>query len=354
MIYRSTIEQVDEYRNSPALSQSYIRDVILKGKPLKTKFKESITGDVVDMYLTMPDAVEDFYTVYEGPVPSAKLMEILVSAMEYLLGKGELGPDISKYRGLILKIANENAFDMAKTDAVKFSQILTKAGAWWQFVTESSGKNVITEKERSFGAQIAKLAEGHRVSGMFFQDAPGRDFYYQKPIYFQVNGVECKALLDLLVVSHVKKVVMDVEIKTIFMSTSETIASQIKQYNYPDQLSFYREAIKSILKEVGAEGYAIESKWLFIPKDIREEGKYFNPVVWPFTEEMDMWARYGGTLSSGSVYKTKGYYMESKRTVKGWEEGIQIYKNVMVTGAKTFALPPKAMTDEDANQLYFT
>ncbi len=355
MITRGIIQEVHDYRLSSAVSQSYLRDIVMKGKPIKAKFRESVTGDVVDMYLTLPDEVEDFYTTYEDTVPSDKLSDILTKTMEYLLEKGDLTPDIRRYRGLILKIASEEKFDMNKSDATKFKQIEEKAGKWWEFVTESWGKNVITEKERSFGAQIAELTMRHKVSAAFFQDATGRDFYYQVARYFTHNGVECKMLPDILIVSHVKNTIYIVDIKTIFLANTFNISQHIKQYNYPDQLSFYENGIQYDLKSLGAEGYKIETLWLFIPKDIRDEGKYFNPILWPCTEEMKTWSRWGGIYKSGNVYKTKGHFMESEKEVKGWEHGIEMYRKAVESKSSIFGIhSSEPITNKQSNQLYFT
>jgi hypothetical protein len=278
-----------------------------------------------------------------------------MSAMEYLLGKDELGPDIRRYRGLILKIAAENKFDMNKSDATKFKQIEDKAKDWWQFVVESWGKNVITEKERSFGAQIAELAKIHRVSAPFFNDAQGRDFYYQVARYFTHQGVECKMLADILIVSHIKRTIYIVDIKTIFLANAYNISSHIKQYNYPDQLSFYEVGVGYDMEALGAVGYKIETLWLFIPKDIREEGRYFSPVLWPCTEEMKVWSRHGGVYKSGNVYKTKGHFMESEKEVKGWEQGLDLYRKALETRSPIFEIHSKEpVTNKQANQLFFT
>ena len=355
MITRGTIEEILEYRDSDAVSQSFLKDVVMRGKPARTKHKESVTGDIVDMYLTLPNEVEDFYTTYSGGVPSPRLTEILTATMEWLYGKGSLTPNIRDHRGAILKIAADDQFDMNKSDAVKFKQIEEKAKEWWEFMVTAGGKNVVSEKDRSFGAEIARYAENHPVSGPWFHDVPDRDFYFQVPTYFYHNGVECKILPDISVVSHLKKKLIIVDIKTVFASDHSTIAHQIKKYDYPNQLSYYGVGMETQLEALGAVGYAIETYWLFIPKDIRDEGKYFTPVLWPCTEEMKHWARFGGLYKSGNEYISGNHYMESKKHIMGWEQALEIYRNAKEKNLSSYSVQAnKTITPNDANQLFFT
>jgi hypothetical protein len=359
MIYRATKEDIWNYRDSGAISQSFLKDVVMKGKKVGTSHSDRGLGSIIDTYLTMPDHVDDFYADFGGNVPTEKLGEILISAIEHLFENRRLTPNLELHKETVLRQAEWAQFDMNKLPNTKWKSILEKAKHWWEFQVDNMGlgKEVVTTKDIGIGAKIAEFTLAHPVSRPFFTHLDGRDYYYQKAIYFEYLGVQCKALLDILIVSHVKRKVVITDLKSIFEATEKTIAWQIKENSYPNQLSFYEVAVESILEELGAVGYEVDCNWLFVPKDIREQGAYFTPVVWPCTSSMRHWARYGGAIMGSRTYLMENCdnrSIEPVIQVMGWEDALSLYKDCMASGAQVFKKKEKAILPQDADRLYFS
>jgi len=328
----------------------------MKGKNTRITISgDKGVGDIVDAYLTLPDQVEDLYCVFDGAVPSDKLVEVLSECMEYLVGKGNLTPDIRVHKKAVLNQLKFADFDQNKNPDTLFESVVKKAGQWWEFIVSNIGKDVITERDRSVGHEIAQRVMNHPKASVFFNTYPSRDFYYQVPFYSSIDGVPCKILPDILIVSHPLKKIFITDIKTIFKTSRQIVADHIREYQYPHQLSFYEEVLKSYINAgglVGAENYEIVTRWLFVPKDIRPE-VVFNPLIWPCTSEMKRWAEWGGTVEGSRIYMLDKP-VTSNYTINGWRYALDVYKASIQNGSSTFgAFEDPNITEEIANQLYF-
>ena len=357
MIQRATVADIWAYKDSPAISRSFLKEVVMAGKSTSTQDTDRGLGSIVDTCLTMPDHADDFFAAFKGNAPTPTLSKVLVNAMEHLLEKRRLTADITYHKDTVLRQTELDDFDQKKKPETRWASIVEKARDWWLFNVDQlgQGREVITAEDLSLGIRIADMAREHPVSRMFFTHLEGRDYYYQKAIYFEYLGVKCKALLDILIVSHVRRKLVITDIKTIFEATQEQIAFQIKKFQYPIQPSFYEVAAESILEELGAVGYEIETNFLFIPKNIRDGGIYFKPVIWPCTTAMKHWARYGGKIMGSRTYAMEEYPSQfGIQEVMGWEEGLMLYKDCMATGARTYRKKEKPISPYDADKLYFT
>lgn len=339
MIWRPTLEELREYKDSKALNSHYLTDVVMKGKSLGYTGNSSTIGDLVDIYLTLPDLVSEIFTVFTGTAPSEKVIDFLTDAMVYLAERKSLTAVMKDHEEVILKQAGFAGFDQKKKPEVLFANLLAKAQDWWRFTVEAIGKTVVLERDRSFAAEIEKATKRHDATSVYFPDyeIPGRDLYYQKPIYFEIpvddfKCVECKALPDLVIVSHTKRKIIHKEIKTVFDCTNEIILEQLKKYSYVDQVSFYEEALRSEYATLIAAGYEIESEILFISKNLNA----FRPVFVPMTKDMLDWSKYGGAIE-GRHYNFDNHTMRTLKDVKGWLHYVKVYKKTMSTAtANTF------------------
>lgn len=353
-VFRGTYRGMLSYRDNPAISQSFLKDVVLNGKAIGTDHRSSIVGDIVDAYLTIHNEVDSAFTVYTGPIPSDKLTAILEESIAALLRKNRLTDNISDHKNLIMKIADDHGFDSAKKRETRWESIMGKASDWWTFMVTAAGKQVITERDRSFGDEIAKRVLNCQETGIYFHPFPGRDFYYQIPIFFEYKGVHCKAMPDIVVVSHAKKTIYDVEIKTIFQSTYQIISRQIKEFGYTDQLSFYREALTQKFADLISKGYKIESKWMFIPKDIRYS--QFYPVIWPCSHEMMDWAKWGGHIETEKSYLMRKGGSSVKRILRpvyGWDFAIDCYNQTIENGWEYFNIQAHLNPSEELSESFF-
>lgn len=353
MIQRGTKEEIFAYLCSTALNQSFLKKVVLRGRSTSLERSTQLTGDFVDMALTLPDHVEEFYTVYTGETPSGPMEKMLLNCIEYLIEKRRLTPDIKQHREAILKQCEFDEYCPKAKPDTKFQNIVAKGAYWWQFVVESSGKIVISDNEMSFGMGIVDQTKIHPVTAPYFPDAspPGRDFYYQIPIYFTVEGQACKGLPDIVVVSHTRKEIHLVDIKTIWETSRTTMFDQIRTNRYIFQSSFYAEALRQKFKDLIAQGYTVECKIMFIPKN----RKVFNPEIIPVTQKMLDWEKFGGRIT-GRTYENEApsFLYRSNFPIKGWLDAVRIYQTAVRNNLQAFNLQVNApITGAEAETLFF-
>lgn len=361
MVINSSLDDILQYRDNPRVSQSYLKDVVLRGKRRAMKYLDQVTGDVVDIALTVPEFLDDLYCSFDGKIPSDRLMEILTDTMEYLIGKDRITANIADHRQIIMKIAKDEGFDSNKSEAVLWESIKEKASAWWQFTIQNLGKSVVTNKDLMMAHTIAEYAQSHpNTRGFLAIDLPGRVIYNQLYLPFTAEGVDCKVLIDRLIVSPEKRKVVIVEIKTIFSTNLQDISLQIKKFKYHWQTTFQYIAVSQNLKNIGAVDdageYEIEAYWVFIPKDIRDNGAYFVPVVWPCTVEMMDLAYFGGKKTSDTYFLNKtGKIISPQVSIMGIKDALIIYKNAVDQGLKDYKVRETLKVDTNkANELFFT
>lgn len=352
----TNVENIWQYRDSQNISFGFIQEVVLAGKTVGTTHSDSGLGSIVETYLTLPDHVDDFYAEFGGNVPSDALANVLTNAIGHLISVNRLTPNITLHKEVILRQTEYDGFDLKKTKPVLWKQILEKAKDWWEFVVDNlgQGKEVVTVKDLAISKRVADYTLAHPTSKHFFIPLEGRDFYYQQAIFFEHNSVPCKALVDVIIVSHAKRKVVVSVIKPVFDIGNDSIAFLIKKNQYALQLSFYEVAVQSFLKDIGAGGYEIETNWLFLSKDIRENGAYFDARIWPCTNNMKEWARYGGTITGTRSYELEALSITGSQEVMGWEEGLHIYKDAHKKGFQIYKRPDKIITKSLAENLFFT
>lgn len=336
MLSRATLSDLLVYKESPDLNQSYLSKVVMRGKSMNFDGDAQLLGDLVDMHLTVPDLISEIYTVFTGVAPSDQVIDLLTGCMEFLLQRRKLTDDMKNHKVAILKQAQLENFDQKKKEETLWNSLLTKGEDWWRFSVQSIGKTVVLDKDRSFAYEIAEAAKRHPEIAPYFTEfsVPGREIHYQYPIYFPIDTeygeVNCKALLDEVIVSHTKKKIYIIEIKTIYDAVIALIMEQIKKHDYVDQMSFYREAIRFQFQDLLDEGYEIDCHFLFIPKNLNN----FNPVLIPCTESMLDWSRDGGFVKSPTYTTASGEEIETVRDKRGWLHYVGVYKRAMSTPTK--------------------
>jgi hypothetical protein len=86
--------------------------------------------------------------------------------------------------------------------------------------------------------------------------------YWEEPLY----KLECKSMIDRLVIDHENKVIKLIDLKTA--SSIKDLKDKIREFNYHRQLTFYWYAIHWYFKNKGFDisGYEKETKIIFIKK----------------------------------------------------------------------------------------
>ena len=197
---------------------------------------------------------------------------------------------------------------------IKVDRVKTK-------LAEGVGRVYIKEKLAADKKTYLTKDEGELVQRMYnkVQENPKINYYFSRkdedsverkfqfPILFTVNGIECKALLDLLFIDHKEKKVYPIDLKTTGKSTAE-FAKSFVSFRYYLQAAFYTEAVRQWMVAQSLIGICDYSKYTLEPFQFAVVSKsgYEIPFLFKTTPYILACGRDGGILKSNGEYR-RGY-----------------------------------------------
>ena len=260
---------------------AYLRDM-LDGK------QEGITGATLDrgtmihMYILQPDEFWENYQILDFETPSSK-QQLLFA--EQLANTLELEPNravISAYNTAYstTNVSDEKVLEKGLKLSEKLSDYITYLKA------EKTGKKTISFADLSMLKTIDANLKKHKLANnLLFEtvdgDSANNEFHINWDFPKQHHGInlECKSLLDRVVINHFTKKITLIDIKTT-VDVNKFDQSMI-QYDYARQLAYYWLAVLWYMKnEVGInafdENYTFETYIVAIQNNGNYQVKVFN------------------------------------------------------------------------------
>jgi hypothetical protein len=131
---------------------------------------------------------------------------------------------------------------------------------------------ITQEQYNKAAAMKATLINNNYVGDMFVQDVPEShcimrdniEIVYQMDMTFELQGVQCKALPDIVIIDHKKKIIQIIDLKTTSSYDHNVMSSFIK-FGYDLQGAWYTIAMQALTKQAGPlNGYKVSSSFLFV------------------------------------------------------------------------------------------
>jgi hypothetical protein len=131
---------------------------------------------------------------------------------------------------------------------------------------------ITQEQYNKAAAMKATLINNKYVGDMFVQDVPEShrimhdniEIVYQMDMTFELQGVQCKALPDIVIIDHKMKIIQVVDLKTTSSYDHNVMSSFIK-FGYDLQGAWYTIAMQALTKQAGPlNGYEVSSSFLFV------------------------------------------------------------------------------------------
>lgn len=305
-IHIGTQEEVEEYFASEALNQSTLKELqgglggLLSAQAKKKKQKEGptpehfIIGNGVDTILTggKGDYEEQFYVSQLGKTPSLAEMQIVEYVFKEMLNSGSIQDiEFKDCEDSIIDAANEYEWQMRWKTPTRLSKLIEAGEAFFNDLKRAYGKQILSrEQDEKIYSIVNSLKHNRRTRKYFCREDQEYfsqnnngvvlDFYYQVPIYFTINGMECKALPDLVVTGSKNGELFFVEpidLKTMAGNTFHFL-SKVKQHRYDIQAAWYVEAI---LQKFKCDP-AIVKNFKFIVESTTNPG---TPLVFALTKD---------------------------------------------------------------------
>jgi hypothetical protein len=314
-VFKTSIEDVKAYRDFPAVSQSYLKDLdksldsFLEQKE-KSNTLEMTKGSMTDCILTGQEG--DFEKCYYISDKNHELSDVEMAIINLTF---------STIIARKLEIAKlENHIDILK-EAIMIQQwykgdpgdkriltLIEKSEDYFQELNIARTKTIIKKDTNIEVENMVKSLRENPLTALYFNpdnyeellsfchNSVSIDIYYQLPIFFTFDNEPCKALLDELIVFKDKDglvigfIVAD--LKTTSMYTLD-FASVVTSFRYDIQAAFYMEAVSNFIQENYRENYKENiitiRKFIFIVNSFKKS----NPIIFETDQEFLKIGKYG-------------------------------------------------------------
>lgn len=345
-------EDIDDYFERPEVNQSSLKDLrdgldaFLASIAKKRKDKEEnkptpdhfLIGGAVDLILTGEEgAFEDQYYVSTlEKKPSDVEISIIESVFHELASNNVINDlNFEDCPDAILAAANEVKHPDGKIGwqnnwkaETRINKLIIAGTDYFEDLKNSFGMKILTsEMKNKIDTIVNSLRKNNKTKKYFNRklqaEQESMDFYYQLPIYFSYEGIECKALMDLVVVHKDKNgnitKIEPIDLKTMSGNTLQFIG-KIKTLRYDIQAAWYTEAL---IKHFNVDSSIIEP-FKFIVESTTSIG---SPLVYRISENTLYHGKYGseeGVFDSVNTYKNKSRYLFYPE-VKGFSQLIKDY-----------------------------
>ncbi len=309
-----------EYKNSTAVSQSLIKSLLygvgLYHKIAKEEEEEThfLIGDAVDILLTQgEDVFNSLFYVSKVDKPSDTIMNIV----NYVFIR-----DKSKFnntQSLILEACRVYNYQSNWKDETRLFKIIELGEVYWKELVKCDGKTMIDLDQSITINLVVNSLRNHRFTKNIFE----QESLNQLAIYFELDGISCKALLDRVNIDHWNKTLQPIDIKTIGDYT-KSFKFNAQRFRYDIQAAWYTEA----LTKWAVFNYP---EYTILPfQFVVESTKYpgFCPLVFTCSQEDLNSGKYGvNVINHIEIYNPYGkLIVERPRTYKGFLEGLKLYK----------------------------
>ena len=341
---------VEDYYTNPAISQSKLKlllgsnpsifNVINEPEMYFEEKKHFLIGDGVDIQLTR--SIEEFNNkfhisnVQNKPSDTIKSIVNEVYDRVRLIDGIEIG-FITDHPTMILISCNNHDYQIRWNEDTRINKIC-EAWEYWEDLKASEGKQVLSQEENDLISQIVMSIRTNPTTSKYFETSKDIEILDQLAIYFSYCGIDCKALLDRVIVDHKNKTIQPIDFKTMGDQTIY-FPKSLRQRKYNIQAAFYTEALKYFIErdDKTLQDYKI-LPFKFIVESTVNPGK---PLVFTCSNEllfMGRWGREENFLELNVPDSTETWIKKeyvSYPEIKGFHQLIEDYKWYMEKGFET-------------------
>lgn len=348
-------EKVKEYFKTDALNQSLLKafsyglDSFKKAKEDQENTSEEdksnkphfILGGGVDLQLTgNPEAFLNKYYVSElEKKPSDTEMSIAHHIFEAVeMDSEEETPSFGKlndHPGRILDACDELNYQSRWKSETRITKITEVCTEYYEDLIKAFGKQVISKEQyNTINAVVMSLQTHSRTAHYFDREAQARssnfDVYYQLIMEFEIKGIKCKAMLDMVIVelddAGCLVRIYPFDVKTMSGPTLD-FPKSLRTRRYDFQGAWYTEALHQYFNVP----YEMIENFHFIVESTTEPGE---PLVYQMSDELLHIGRYGrpklslmntDILNSFEKNNVGWGDITLAYDIKGWEQLIEEY-----------------------------
>jgi hypothetical protein len=354
----ATKEEVQEYYQSDALGQSKLKlllgDLGSFHKEFDSSAEHFLIGSAVDCILTNSKKAfqEEYYISKVDKLPSESVIEILKLVYENLLKDyaeylevvtsqdepadvtlfSEFVGELNQWSAYIIDACEETGWQPRWGADAKLKNVIEPGSEYFKDLCLAFGKTVISQTQFNTIKNIVESLESNpRTAGFFdrnfFENQPDITVHYQFPIYFEYRGVQCKALLDMVIVERdIEGKILSitgVDLKTMNGNTYYFPAS-VRTRRYDIQAAWYTLALHNHFAV--PEGSSVIKPFQFVVESTSYQGKPLNFIIDETLLAMGRFGRRAISLHDTDMFN--GDPMASatlQYEIKGFEQLLDLY-----------------------------
>jgi len=268
-----TFSTLEEYRNSYEVNYSTLKELpynpsVLLGRSEHKDSDAMRLGSMVDTILTEPDTFNVQFFVLSGKKPSEAVVKIVSDVVE----NGNTLDD----RDIVLEVCKANEYRKTWGDDKIYEYIVTEGKVFSEELIEGRSKRLVTSDDYILANQIAKLLVEHEWTSKYFTlGDKDIEIIFQFKFYSKIEGVDCKCMMDILLIDHFAKTIQPLDLKV----GEQHFNVSFFKFKWYLQGAMYREALEVFTLGSEFKNYTIEEF-----KFIHVNTKYLDyPVIY----EMD-------------------------------------------------------------------
>lgn len=280
-------------------------------------------GTALDILLTDPDRFDSTFHVASSVRPKGYMCKF-IDALPLNLTK-------NSSTELYKQAYSTSGYSQSINTVVKNLWSITKNFDYYLSRIAAGEKTVLSVEEY----EIVALCKKELLTNPFTQDyflSKKYKPYFQVPFYFELEGVKCKGMLDLLVFDHKEKTIKVIDLKTS-AKPAHDFPFYFCKYGYHVQAYFYWYAVKEWLQG-NAECDSLTEEFRLKVKDYTLQAPEFMVVS---KIEGERALNFGLKLDDMQVIWQGGDKQEGVKrlmerwvwhtTVDMWEFPLEVYQN---------------------------
>ena len=221
---------VEDYYTNPAISQSQLKLLLGPDPSIFNTIQEPdlyfeekkhfLIGDGVDIQLTQSlEAFNEKFHVSNIQNKPSDTIKSIVNQV-YDLVKEEVGPLADKgllrdHTSKIIDSCNDHNYQPNWKTETRVAKV-GESWEYWEDLKAAEGKQVLSQEENDLISQIVMSIRTNSATSKYFEKSSSSiEILDQFSIYFTYEGIECKALLDRIIIDHKNMTIQPIDFKTM-------------------------------------------------------------------------------------------------------------------------------------------
>jgi hypothetical protein len=263
MIRLGTQKEVDEYFERSEMSQSFLKalrqGVSFTKRDEKSMYYEEkghlVIGSAVDDKISMGnEAFVEKYFVSSEDKPSDAVMSMIQMIFDELIVRLTEQEEavlidftLLDLRSSILVAADHHKYQMRWKEETRINKIAEMGYDYFEELKKAYGKQILSENESEIVENIERSWRTSFYTAKYFNHQ-GSDthIFYQVPIYFEFMNVDCKCLLDIVIVNTKDRTIQPIDMKTM-AENPIMFPKSVARFGYNFQGAFYTEGLRQLV-----------------------------------------------------------------------------------------------------------